>query len=194
MPLTIRWPEVRAETPSESKAEKPKAEKESKRLVKRKKRRGGFSINETLYGEDKKDAEQEEERDETLPDPGAPKEGFTEQELLNFWNEFLQKLKEGQERTTYSSLRSSKLILRDNFEVELQIESEAQAQFFESVKRELLLFLRQKLNNFSLTFLLKKVKTAQTLEPYSAQEKFEYMVKKNKHLLELKKRLDLDLE
>lgn len=162
-------------------------------MAKRKKRRK-LSINETLHGEEKKAEGEEEEQDDTLPDPSAPAEDFNEQELLNFWNEFLEKLRAGREQTSYSSLRSSKLALKENHEVELQIESEAQAQFFETVKRDLLLFLRQKLNNFSLTFSLKKVKTAQTLEPYSPQEKFEYMVKKNEYLLELKKRLDLDLE
>ena len=56
------------------------------------------------------------------------------------------------------------------------------------------MFLREKLNNFSLQFTVKIAKSAKNLEPYSAEEKFQYMVAKNPNLLLLKQKLDLDVE
>ncbi len=78
--------------------------------------------------------------------------------------------------------------------VELKLENEIQQSFFNEEKGDLLRFMRDKLNNYSLQFEITITKDKQVLEPYSPQEKFEYMVKKNPHLLELKRRLDLDIE
>ncbi len=78
--------------------------------------------------------------------------------------------------------------------MELKLENEIQQSFFNEEKGDLLRFIRQKLNNYSLQFEITITKDKQVLEPYSPQEKFEYMVKKNPHLLELKRRLDLDIE
>ncbi len=78
--------------------------------------------------------------------------------------------------------------------MELKLENEIQQSFFNEEKGDLLRFMRDKLNNYSLQFEITITKDKQVLEPYSPQEKFEYMVKKNPHLLELKRRLDLDIE
>lgn len=59
---------------------------------------------------------------------------------------------------------------------------------------ELVQYLRQKLNNYSIVISTKIVPGSQKVDPYSAEEKYQYMLKKNPNLAELRKRLDLDIE
>ncbi len=159
----------------------------------KRKRGSNLSINATLKGDVKEETE-EETTDDTAPKPGLPKEEFDQNRLLNIWNEYLEIIKSKGRQKIYSSLNNKKLTLGENFVVHLQLENEIQQSFFDEEKSELLRFMREKLNNYSLQFNITITKSTQTLEPYSAQEKFEYMVKKNPNLLELKKRLDLDIE
>ncbi len=165
----------------------------SERTARRKKRKS-FGINQTLRGENESDDDNKEEVDDTAPNPELPKDPFGEQELMNFWTEYLDQCKKAKQQTIYSTLKSCGLKLKENAVVELQLESDAQETNYNEVKPDLLRFLRQKLNNFSLTFEVVKVKTGRVLEPYSPQEKFEYMLKQNPHLMTLKQKLDLDIE
>jgi DNA polymerase-3 subunit gamma/tau len=153
----------------------------------------GLSINATLKNEVKEDSE-EETNDDTAPNPELPKDDFDTQSLINIWNEYLEIVKSEGRQKIFSSLSNKPLEVKENFVVELKLENEIQQSFFNEEKPELMRFIRQKLNNFSLQFDIKITKDKQVLEPYSPQEKFEYMVKKNPHLLELKRRLDLDIE
>lgn len=182
------------ETPS---AEKPASEpqqapaKTGSRL--KRKRNNSLSINATLKGNLNEEGE-EEEQDDTAPNPEAPKEDFDQNRLMNIWKEYLEIIKSEGRQKIYSSLSNKQLTLRENFVVDLQLENEIQMSFFQEEKPELLRFMREKLNNFSLQFEVVITKGTQTLEPYSPQEKFEYMAKKNPYLLELKRKLDLDIE
>lgn len=132
--------------------------------------------------------------DDTAPNPELPKDVFDQNTLLNYWNAYLEIVKEAGRQKIYSSLRNKPLSIKENSLIELQLENEIQQSFFNEEKSDLLRFMREKLNNFSIQFEIKITKESQVLEPYSAQEKFEYMVKKNKHLLDLKRKLDLDIE
>lgn len=160
--------------------------------VQRKKRKG-FSITGTLEGEAKAEGD-EEEKDDTAPNPELPKEEFDENRLTNIWNEYLEIVKSEGRQKNYSSLKHTTFKIKENHRVELHLESDMQESFFHDERSGLLRFMRGKLNNFFLQFDVVKIKGSQTREPYSPQEKFEYMVKKNPHLLLLKQKLDLDIE
>lgn len=110
------------------------------------------------------------------------------------WKESLEILKSEGKRTVFNSLNTARLKLKENFVAELILDSDAQKSFYEQERTPLVKFIREKLNNYSFQFELKKSKTVKTLEPYSPQEKFEYMANKNPHLLTLKQKLDLDIE
>jgi len=126
--------------------------------------------------------------------PDKPKDDFNNNLLTNLWQEYLNILKGLQKKRIYSSLANKELLLKENYTVEIVLDNETQLFLFEEEKPELLKFLREKLNNFSLVFDIKVAESAKNLEPYSPEEKFKYMVDKNPHLLELKQKLDLDLE
>lgn len=123
-----------------------------------------------------------------------PRDDFDQNRLVNIWNEYLEIIKSEDRKKIFNSLSNKQLTLKEDFVVELQLESEIQESFFNEEKPNLIRFVREKLNNFSVQFAIKLVKGNRTLEPYSAKEKFEYMVKKNPNLLLLKQKLDLDIE
>ncbi len=153
-----------------------------------------FSISNTLMGKLEEKMVEEEQEDYTAPRPDMPKDDFNDNRLANLWQEYLLMLKKLQKKRLFSSLANKKLVLKENYTVEITLDNETQFSLFEEEKPQLLKFLREKLNNFSLVFDIKVAESAKSLEPYSPQEKFQYMAEKNPHLLELKQRLDLDLE
>jgi hypothetical protein len=58
----------------------------------------------------------------------------------------------------------------------------------------LLPWLREKLNHFGLRLESEVLATQTTqLEPYTPEEKYQYLVKKNPALAELRKKLNLEL-
>lgn len=119
---------------------------------------------------------------------------FDEAQFSNIWNEFIEMMKTQSKQRIYSTLANKSYKLKENFIIELQLENEIQESYFSENKSDILKFVRAKLNNFSIQFDIKIIKNAKQLEPYSPQEKFQYMVEKNPNLLILKQKLDLDIE
>ena len=157
--------------------------------------RKSFSINSILSGEEQNQkVSEEEEEDETAIKPGLPTDDFTENHLQNLWKEFLGDLKKTGKQRIYSGLNQAPIRLGENFTLIIELHSAMQQSCFDEEKRSIIKYLREKLNNFSIQFEVKMVKNAAKLEPYSPQEKFEYMAKKNPALLELRKKMNLDLE
>lgn len=168
-----------------TKEEPPKFSKPNRR------KRQGISINEALNNQEAAE-DIDDEKEEV--DLNLPKDDFADTQLENFWQEYLQQIKEAGGKRVYSSLSNKKLKLKEDFVVELELDNDIQVDFFNEEKTEILLFLRNKLNNFSIKFETVKSAITKTLEPYTAQEKYEYMVKKNPLLKEFRDKLDLDLE
>lgn len=160
-----------------------------------KKAKSGFSISSVLKGEElnKKKAD-EEEIDETAINPELPKDEISANRLENLWREYLEQLKKDQKHITFNSLTKAPIKLKEDFSILIELHSKAQVSNFEAEKRNLLKYLREKLNNFSIQFVVEMTKTAAKLEPYTPQEKYEYMAKKNPYLNEMRKKLNLDLE
>lgn len=160
-----------------------------------KKPKSGFSISRVLNGEElNKKKNEEEEIDETAINPELPKDEISKNRLENLWRDYMEDLKKQQKHLTYNSLAKAALKLEEDFSIVIELHSKAQVSNFEAEKRDLLKYLREKLNNFSIQFRVEMTKTAAKLEPYTAQEKYEYMAKKNPYLHELRKKLNLDLE
>ena len=110
------------------------------------------------------------------------------------WNEYIEFVKSQGQQRIYSTLANKTFKLKENFTIELHLENEIQESYYTEGKAEILKYLRQKLNNYSLQFEITIIKNAKKLEPYSPQEKFQYMAEKNPNLLILKQKLDLDIE
>ncbi len=161
-----------------------------------KKREGSFSINKALKGELKnnKDSSDQEEEDLDRPIAGKPQNAFNEDQLKKVWNQFIEEAKGKGQKVVVATLIDKGLHIKENFEVEVTLDNTIQAQKFQEIKRDLLYFCREQLQNFGLFFSIKIVEGSQKLDPYSANEKYQYLLEKNPHLAKMREDLGLDIE
>ena len=117
-------------------------------------------------------------------------------EMLNgLWKDFTESIKESMPRM-YSTLSSQKPSLNENGNVELELSNNAQYDDFnQRIKPELVNFLRGKSGNDSLSIEVKVPgETDENKKPYTSEEKFKYLSKKNPLLNKLKQEFNLDFE
>ncbi|MFC2087200.1 DNA polymerase III subunit gamma/tau [Bacteroidota bacterium] len=119
---------------------------------------------------------------------------FSEEELTDAWLEFAKSI-QSKESRLYSILTSTRPVLHENFTVQFEVTNDLQQESFNHIKNELLTFLFDKLLNdeVKLDLIVKKEKPEQK-KPYTNEDKFKYLSKKNTNLLLLKKRFNLDYE
>jgi DNA polymerase-3 subunit gamma/tau len=159
------------------------------------KRKASFSITQTLQGKNplanKENVEEEEDLD--APVSGKPQKEFNLEELQKVWLLYLEKAKADRQRVTLASL-SNKPLAVDGSKVTLTLDNTIQEQNFQDNKRDLLYFLREKLDNYAINITIKIVEGTQTLEPYSPQEKYQHLLEKNPLLNKLKTDLNLEIQ
>jgi len=197
-PSLEQKPELLKKEPTPEKQLQPQAESVTKPASpsggRLKKRKSTFSITANLEGENSDEEGEKEQIDETAINPDLPTDAFDERQFTNIWNEYIEDIKARQKQRIYSTIVNKTTRLKENFIIELELENEIQESYFSEWKADIVKFVRKKLNNFSIQFEVKLIKSTKKLEPYSPQEKFQYMAEKNPHLLLLKQKLDLDIE
>ncbi len=91
-----------------------------------------------------------------------------------------------------------KIMLKREFILEemtltLHLDNVVQIDTFNQIKQDLATYVRQHIRNNNLQFTAEIVDSQQERRPYTAQEKYDYLVNKNANLAQLKAILDLDL-
>ncbi|MBN2612684.1 MAG: DNA polymerase III subunit gamma/tau [Bacteroidales bacterium] len=127
---------------------------------------------------------------------GVRESPFTQDDLLNAWSEYAEKIRESMPRS-FSTLKTQVPVLKEGYIAEVTLLNQAQADDFnQRIKGELLAYLRENLKNNLLTFDIRIPEEPQTngRRPYTAEEKFRYMADKNPLLLKLKQEFNLDFE
>lgn len=114
--------------------------------------------------------------------------------LQKVWNQFIEKAKGEGQKVVVATLIDKELKIKDQFEVQVTLDNTLQGQTFQEIKRELLYYCREQLQNFALHFSVHIEKGSQKLDPYSAPEKYQYLLDKNPHLAKLRDDLSLDIE
>jgi DNA polymerase III subunit gamma/tau len=95
-------------------------------------------------------------------------------------------------RQVEATLSAKPVSLKDNI-VSIYIENEAQKLIFDDIKQEFLDAIRAKLKNSTLQLQVIEHAESTVKKAYTPNEKFAVMTAKNPLLLELKKRLDLEV-
>ena len=103
------------------------------------------------------------------------------------------KLAQGQ-RQIQLILTTHPVKISDQFSLEVGVENDAQKEIFEEFKQEFLDFLRRELKNSQIRLTLTEIHNTVLTKAYTPTEKFELLKKKNPLLLELKRKLDLELD
>ncbi len=132
-----------------------------------------------------------EESEEDLS--GKPRDSFKDEELLEAWNAYADKLEE-EGKHSFSVSMKKYTPKRDGDQIRMVLDNQAQVGAFHNEKQEVLNALRAKLNHYGifLDFTL-EVEQAEK-KYYTNREKFDRMAEKKPILMELKRRLNLDTD
>jgi len=120
---------------------------------------------------------------------------FTEEEFQKVWDELAENIKkealEGSSMV-YSSMKSRKPTIQDDFKIQILVDNKSQAEEVMHFRTDLHDHLRKKLSNGAIEIHVKVNKDKKQRKAYTDEEKFVEMCEKNPQLLELKKQFDLD--
>jgi len=175
------------------KSEKP--ESTDQKSAEKEKISQSYSIRDALNGNDSPAVDPDIPVDAPEDEIEIVSDYFTDEELLTAWNEFAENIKTDKPRM-YNTLKGHLPERKDNQNIDLVLDNTIQQDEFQrDIRQDLLDYLKEKLNN-ELISLTSSVKTEKGKQPrlYTAQEKFDYMLKKNPDLGKLKQEFNLDLD
>ena len=118
---------------------------------------------------------------------------FSQAELIIFWDEYADKLKNDSPHL-YSTLKSSRPALKPGWTISFTLENKVLEDELTVRKTEMMEFLRLHLNNYKIQLQTSIAETQKTLKPYTDKEKYELMAEKNPALRSLREELDLEIE
>ncbi len=113
--------------------------------------------------------------------------------LQKYWKSFAKKKKEEGKSSEYQLL-NQEIKFTEGRIIHIALTNAIQQNFLESIRTDLLQYLRQKLQNNQLTIDAKLLKAAQKEMIYTATEKFNHLAKDYPHLTLLKDELGLDTD
>jgi DNA polymerase III subunit gamma/tau len=115
--------------------------------------------------------------------------------LLNVIKGFAEIKNQNGNRQLYATLTASKIELDETNTVNLNIHNEAQKEILINVKQEFLDHIRKELQNNTVNLTIKITEeNLPSAKAYKPADKFKLLSEKNPALLELKKRLDLEID
>ena len=172
-------------------ASKPKEPVKPKRIAKRTpKNIGTPSIKNALkgnFGDDEKRLSAKQQHE--LHTKTDELEKFSKQDLKVKWKEFLIRL---EDRPNLQSTLSDVPELKENYELLLEIDNSIQSNLINSIKPELISFLRRELKNSKIELVVKVTEKIKNRIIYTDMDKFDEMAKKNPNLKKLKQKFNLD--
>ncbi|MGK7393702.1 MAG: hypothetical protein ACNS62_03980 [Candidatus Cyclobacteriaceae bacterium M3_2C_046] len=84
--------------------------------------------------------------------------------------------------------------LEDGYQIVLDLGSALQQDILERFRSDLVNYLRKQLQNDQLNLISRLVQEEVKGKIYTSQDKYQYLVRKNPQLQELRKRLGLDID
>ncbi|MEO8795810.1 MAG: DNA polymerase III subunit gamma/tau, partial [Daejeonella sp.] len=125
---------------------------------------------------------------------GDSKNDFTQQRMLELWNQYAEKRKNDGKINIFTLMTTHAPSLLESFVIEVTVENKIQEELLLHEKIDLLNFLRVKLENFSTSISTKQVEQTNKKRLYTSGEKYDHMVEKNPNLEELRRRFNLNID
>lgn len=135
-------------------------------------------------GKTKEEVKEEEERSEA--------DHFSFEDLKQHWSAFIQRLTKEGKINLYTTLNNGVLSL-DGHKVIIKVDNQLQLENINSIKEDLMQYIRASLNNYQIFLEVIIEQTEKKDLMYTAQDKYEYLVKAYPDLELLKKELGLEL-
>ena len=163
------------------------AEKRPQIILNTQKKTSGLSLSSIR----KKKEHQIRQMDVILDEEDLPKEAFTEEALIESWNEYVGVIEKKGKFNLASILRIDTPKLQDTT-IHLEFPNSTNKVELERQKSDLLRHLRTHLNNFDIDLSISVNETLEKQYAYTPQEKYEKLKEKNKNLELLRRTFDLD--
>jgi DNA polymerase III subunit gamma/tau len=119
---------------------------------------------------------------------------FSNEQLLNLWKSYAEKMKEQGKMHFYSTLIAHKPELKENFQINFTIDNISQEEDLKLEQTDLLSFLKKELNNNSISINVVLNQDEKKRKFFTSQEKYSRMAEKNHLIVRFKQELDLDIE
>lgn len=120
-----------------------------------------------------------------------PASAFTQEQLVKYWNKFAAMMEKKGRFNLWSHLTMQEPKAEGAL-IHLEFPNNTIKTELEQEKHELLHFLREKLNNYTVDLSITVNEEMKQTVPYSEKDKFEYLKEKNPAIEKLRKALDLD--
>jgi len=142
-----------------------------------------------------KEKEEEKEDDSVETEAGdMPETPFNEEDLQMYWQAFSNGFRD-EKPSLFSTLAGGKPVLNPGWQLRFEVANRVQHMEMESIKADLLHFLRSKLDNAHISLQVEIVKKENGQgKPYTPQDKFKHLAGKNPAVQELKDRLNLEID
>jgi len=155
----------------------------------------GLSIKDALNGnmnDNKHASDPTEEKQITEPPLNEP---FTQEQLISHWQKFADDILSERPRM-YNTLKSHLPQLASGFEISVLLDNTTQKdEFNKEIRQDLTRYLKISLNNTQLEIIPSvKVEDSDQVKLYTAEEKYEFMNKKNPNLGKMKQHFNLDFD
>ena len=122
----------------------------------------------------------------------GPQSVFNEKELIDALGTYV---KQRHVKTAIRTLLSAQVPkILDKNTLQISLDNNIQLGYFNEEQKELIPYLRKKLNNFALRFETILVESEQVKKLYLPEEKYKYMAEKNANLIYLRQKIKTDLE
>ncbi|MCC8408711.1 DNA polymerase III subunit gamma/tau [Mucilaginibacter sp. UR6-1] len=124
---------------------------------------------------------------------GEDKEAFTPDQFVHYWNLYGERVK-SEGKKILSTIFTGKPVMMNPVLYEIVIETKVQEASLRDERPFLLNYLRSNLKNFDLDIITRIDEVQANRKPYGAKEIFQYMAAKNPQLVELKNKLNLEID
>jgi len=179
---------VESEIVSEENKTHPKKEDVSTISIKNPKKVSALSLKSI-----QKKQEIKRDFESNLPDQkDLPEDTFSEEKMLEAWKEYASKIEKDGKYNLLSHLTMG-IPKLDGSTIHLEFPNQTIKVEVERAKYDLLVFLREKLNNYSIDLDILVNETAEKRYVYTAREKFEKLKEKNPLIEKLRREFDLDI-
>ncbi|GAA4905539.1 DNA polymerase III subunit gamma/tau [Mucilaginibacter defluvii] len=124
---------------------------------------------------------------------GDDKESFTQEQFLHYWNLYGERVK-AEGKKILATIFTGKPAMLNPVLYEVVVETKVQEASLRDERPFLLNYLRSNLKNFELDITTRIDEVQANRKPYGAKEIFQYMAAKNPQLVELKNKLNLEID
>jgi DNA polymerase-3 subunit gamma/tau len=122
----------------------------------------------------------------------GPQSVFNEKELVDAISTYV---KQRHVKTAIRTLLSAQIPkILDKNTLQISLDNNIQLGYFNEEQKELIPYLRKKLDNFALRFETILVESEQVKKLYLPEEKYKHMAEKNANLIYLRQKIKTDLE